>query len=104
MNQQQQNHCLRMDSSICLLGVLNVFKGTKTLPKKCSARMEAFLLLQCIIMEKHTSQIITLDETKKRTHDSQIVRAKKTQVEPWWANLSIKHHPTLDQTFDGQHY
>ena len=41
--------------------------------------MEAFQLMQCIIMEKH-SLLIKLthhDETKKRAHGSQIVRAKE---------------------------
>ena len=33
--------------------------------------------MQCIIMEKHSNQIITHDETKKRARDSQIVRAKE---------------------------
>ena len=36
------------------------------------------------------------DETKKRAHDSQIVRAKENQVEPRWVQLqiSIRHQPT----------
>ena len=41
--------------------------------------MEAYLLMQCIT-EKQSNQINTLcrNKTKKRAHDSQIVRAKKT--------------------------
>ena len=42
--------------------------------KKCSAHMEAFLLLQCIIMEKHSNQINTLwwnKEKGSRHTDSQ---------------------------------
>ena len=38
--------------------------------------------MQCIIMEKTLiNSNLHYDETKKRAHDSQIVRAKKTQVE-----------------------
>ena len=33
--------------------------------------------MQCIIMEKHSNQINTPNETKKRAYDSQIVRAKE---------------------------
>ena len=40
--------------------------------------------MQCIIMEKHSKIILTHhDETKKRAHDSQIVRAKE--------NLKLSH-------------
>ena len=39
--------------------------------------------MQCIIMEKHSNQINHHDETKKRAHDSQIVRAKE--------NLKLSH-------------
>ena len=46
--------------------------------------MEAILLMQCIIMEKNTLiKLLHHDETKKRAHDSQIVRAKE--------NLKLSH-------------
>ena len=45
--------------------------------------MEAFYLMQCIIIEKHSNQITHHDETKKLAHDSQIVRAKE--------NLKMSH-------------
>ena len=38
--------------------------------------------MQCIIMEKHSNQITHHDETKKRAHYSQIVRAKEDLVGP----------------------
>ena len=42
--------------------------------------------MQCIIMEKHSNQSNKQDETKKRAHNSQKVRAKenlnKSNVEP----------------------
>ena len=55
------------------------FTGTLLLLKykKCSARMEAILLMQCIIMENTLIKLTFHDETKKRAHDSQIVRAKE---------------------------
>ena len=39
--------------------------------------MEAFKLMQCIIMENTLIKLPIHDETKKRAHDSQIVRAKE---------------------------
>ena len=51
--------------------------------KKCSARMEAIQLMQCIIMENTLIKLTLHDETKKRAHDSQIVRAKE--------NLKLSH-------------
>ena len=33
--------------------------------------------MQCIIMEKHSNKLLHHDETKKRAHDSQIVRAEE---------------------------
>ena len=45
--------------------------------------MEAIQLLQCIIMEKPLIKLTHYDETKKRAHDSQIVRAKE--------NLKVSH-------------
>ena len=33
--------------------------------------------MQCVITEKHSNQIINIDETKINDHDSQIVRAKE---------------------------
>ena len=67
------------------------FTGTKSLPlillllkyKKCSARMEPILLMQGIIMENTLIKLTLHDETKKRAHDSQIVRAKE--------NLKLSH-------------
>ena len=54
--------------------------------------------MQCIIMENTLIKLTLHDETKKRAHDSQIVRAKKKkpQVEPRWVQLqiSIRHQPT----------
>ena len=51
--------------------------------------------MQCIIMENTLIKLTLHDETKKKAHDSQIVRAKKTQVEPRWVQLqiSIRHQP-----------
>ena len=48
-------------------------------------RIEAFLLMQCIIIEKHSILIKSTyhDETKKRAQDSQIVKAKE--------NLKLSH-------------
>ena len=45
--------------------------------------MEAILLMQCIIMENNLIKLTLHDETKKRAHDSQIVRAKE--------NLKLSH-------------
>ena len=45
--------------------------------------MEAFLLMQWIIMEKSLINLTHHDETKKRAYDSQIVRAKE--------NLKFSH-------------
>ena len=47
--------------------------------------------MQCIITEKQSNQINIHGETKKRSRDSQIVKAegKKSKAEPQWA--SIKH-------------
>ena len=67
------------------------FTGTKSSPqillllkyKKCSARMEAIYLMQCISMENTLIKLLNHDETKKRAHDSQIVRAKE--------NLKLSH-------------
>ena len=39
--------------------------------------------MQCIIMEKYSIKLTQYDETKKRAHDSQIVRAKE--------NLKLSH-------------
>ena len=39
--------------------------------------MEASQLMQCFITEKQSNQINTFDDTKKRAHDSQVVRAKE---------------------------
>ena len=50
---------------------------------KCSARTEAFQLMQCIIMENTVIKLTYYDETKKRAHDSQIDRAKE--------NLKLSH-------------
>ena len=53
--------------------------------------------MQCIIMENTLIKLTLHDETKKRAHESQIVRAKeKPQVEPRWVQLqiSIRHQPT----------
>ena len=33
--------------------------------------------MQCIIIEKQSNQITHFDDTKKRAHDSQIVRAEE---------------------------
>ena len=46
--------------------------------KKYLARTEASLLMQCIITENNQIKLTEYDETKKRAHDSQIVRAKET--------------------------
>ena len=48
---------------------------------------------QCNVSSQRNNQIqlTHYDETKKRAHGSQIVRAKKTQVEPRWAQpLGLK--------------
>ena len=52
--------------------------------------------MQCIIMEKHSIKLTHHDETKKRAHNSQIVRAKENLKEPRWVQLqiSIRHQPT----------
>ena len=39
--------------------------------------MEASQLMQCIITEKQSNQLTHYDDTKKRAHYSQIVRAKE---------------------------
>ena len=54
------------------------------------------LLTNAIYQHGATIKLTYHDETKKRAHDSQIVRAKKTQVEPRWIQLqiSIRHQPT----------
>ena len=51
--------------------------------KKYSARMEAIKLMQCIIMENTLIKLTLHDETEKRAHDSQLVRAKE--------NLKLSH-------------
>ena len=67
INQQQQNHRLRMGSSLSHLEGLNAFYRRKSSliimlskQKNCFARMEASLLMQCIITEKQSNQINTL--------------------------------------------
>ena len=45
--------------------------------------MEAIYLMQCIIMENTLIKLTLHDETMKRAHDSQIVRAKE--------NLKLSH-------------
>ena len=52
--------------------------------KKCPARMEAIYLMQCNSMENTLIKLTHHDETKKRAHDSHIVRAKE--------NLKLSHH------------
>ena len=45
--------------------------------QNCLARMEGkHYLMQCIITENNQIELTHYDYTKKRTHDSQIVRAK----------------------------
>ena len=39
--------------------------------------------MQCIITEKQSNQVKHYDETKKRAHDSQIVRAKENLKLSW---------------------
>ena len=45
--------------------------------------MEDIKLMQCIIMENTLIKLTLHDETKKSSHDSQIVRAKE--------NLKLSH-------------
>ena len=45
--------------------------------------MEAIYVMQCIIMENTLIKLTLHDETKKRAHDSHIVRAKE--------NLKLSH-------------
>ena len=46
--------------------------------------------MQCIIMENTLIKLIHHDETKKRAHDSQIVRAKENlKLSLVWAQLQI---------------
>ena len=47
--------------------------------------------MQCIIMENTLIKLALHDETKKRAHDSQIVRAKQ--------NLKLSHKPILFEKF-----
>ena len=44
--------------------------------------------MQCIIMENTLIKLTLHDETKKRAHDSQIVRAKE--------NLKLSHGGSID--------
>ena len=55
--------------------------------------MEAIKLMQCIIMEKHSNKLAHHDETKKRAHDSQKVRAKE--------NLKLSHGETSYRSASG---
>ena len=51
--------------------------------------------MQCIIKGNTLIKLTHYDETKKKAHDSQIVRAKKTQFEPRWVQIQINIQETL---------
>ena len=63
LNQQRQNHYLRTDSSLSHWGLkcfnwYQIFALDSVVgkAKKCYARKEASLLVQCIIIEKQSNQ------------------------------------------------
>ena len=86
MNQQQQNHRLRTDSSLSHQGAYIHFTGTRGLTyislvptfaydsvvvkaQKLFSSHEGFLAIAMY----HHRETIHYDETKKRAHDSQII-------------------------------
>ena len=53
--------------------------------------------MHCIIMEKHSNQITHHDETNKRAHNSQIVRAKESLLD---LHLSISNAVVSTNIYD----
>ena len=67
MIQQQQNHCLRMDSGLSHWGLkcfywyqIVALDSVVIKTQNCLARMETFLTIACIITEKLSIKINTL--------------------------------------------
>ena len=106
MNKQKQNHWLRTDSRrshgregggcglrlIFLAKIIALDSSVVKYTKLTSARLEASLLMQCIITGKQPNQLTYFVETKKSALNSQTVKAREN-----WMGPVIDKHQSVTQ-------